>query len=77
MGQTFAEKIFSKKVGRTVQISEIVEVIPDVAMSHDNTAAISLTFGKLGVKRVFKPEIHVIVLDHATPSPDRGICRKS
>lgn len=69
MGQTFVEKVFSRKVERTVQIGEIVEIIPDVAMSHDNTAAISLTFNKLGVKRVYKPEIHVIVLDHATPAP--------
>ena len=69
MGQTFVEKVFSRKMGRNVQIVEIVEIVPDVAMSHDNTAAISLTFNKLGVKKVFKPEIHVIILDHATPAP--------
>ena len=69
MGQTFVEKVFSKKVGRKVQISEIIEVVPDIAMSHDNTAAISLTFNKLGVKSVYKQGIHVIVLDHATPAP--------
>jgi len=69
MGQTFAEKIFSKKLDRDVKVGEIVEVIPDVAMSHDNTAAISHRFKEIGVDRVFKPDIHVIVLDHATPAP--------
>jgi len=38
-------------------------------MSHDNTAFISFKFKEIGVDRVFKPEIHVIVLDHATPAP--------
>jgi 3-isopropylmalate/(R)-2-methylmalate dehydratase large subunit len=69
MGQTFVEKVFSRKLGREVKVGEIVEVVPDVAMSHDNTAAISLRFKEIGVDRVFKPEIHVIVLDHATPAP--------
>jgi 3-isopropylmalate/(R)-2-methylmalate dehydratase large subunit len=69
MGQTFVEKIFSRKLEREVRAGEIVEVIPDVAMSHDNTAAISMKFKEIGVDRVFKPEIHVIVLDHATPAP--------
>jgi len=69
MGQTFVEKIFSMKLGREVKVGEIVEVIPDVAMSHDNTAAISQKFKELGIDRVFKPDIHVIVLDHGTPAP--------
>ena len=69
MDQTFVEKIFSKKLGRTVHQGEIVEVIPDVAMSHDNTAAIFLKFKEIGVDTVFDPDIHVIVLDHATPAP--------
>jgi len=42
MGQTFVEKVFSKKLGRKVRAGDIIEVIPDVAMSHDNTAAISI-----------------------------------
>jgi len=69
MGQTFVEKVFSKKLGREIRVGEIVEVIPDVAMSHDNTAPISLTFKEIGVDRVYKPDIHVIILDHATPAP--------
>jgi 3-isopropylmalate/(R)-2-methylmalate dehydratase large subunit len=69
MGQTFVERVFSRKLEKEVRAGEIVEVIPDVAMSHDNTAAISMKFKEIGVDRVFKPGIHVIVLDHATPAP--------
>jgi 3-isopropylmalate/(R)-2-methylmalate dehydratase large subunit len=69
MAQTFVEKVFTKKMGRQVKAGEIVEVTPDVAMSHDNTAAISLKFKEIGVDKVFNPDIHVIVLDHATPAP--------
>jgi len=67
MGQTIAEKIFSKKAGRKIVPGEIVELAPDVAMSHDNTADISNTFYNIGVDKVAKPDIHVIVLDHCSP----------
>ncbi len=69
MRQTFVEKVFSRKLGQKVKAGEIVEVVPDVAMSHDNTAAISLKFNELGVDEVYHPDMHVIVLDHATPPP--------
>ena len=59
MGQTFAEKILSKYSGRTVVPGEIVEVKPDIAMSHDNTAAISVTFEQLGVDKLDDPDRHV------------------
>jgi homoaconitate hydratase family protein len=68
MGQTFAEKIFSMKMGRKVVPGEICEIAPDVAMSHDNTADISNTFYKIGVDKVYNPDIHVIVLDHCSPA---------
>jgi len=68
MGQTFAEKILSRKAGKTVVPGEIVEVYPDIAMSHDNTAAIAKTFREIGVTRVHDPERHVIVLDHCVPA---------
>jgi len=68
MGKTFAEKVLSKKTGKDVQAGEIVEVIPDVAMSHDNTAAISKTFYQIGVDKIYNPDMHVIVLDHCVPA---------
>jgi 3-isopropylmalate/(R)-2-methylmalate dehydratase large subunit len=70
MGQTFAEKILAKKAGvNNVVPGQIVEVTPDVALSHDNTAAIAGIFQKIGVARVARPDIHVVVLDHACPAP--------
>ncbi len=72
MGKTFVEKVFSVKLGREVSSGDYVEVIPDVAMSHDNTAAIALRFKELGVDRVFNPDIHFIILDHTTPAANEG-----
>ena len=68
MGKTFSEKILGKKAGKPVVAGEIVEIEPDVAMSHDNTAAISKSFYKIGVNKVYDPDKHVIILDHATPA---------
>src|SRR6056297_1888035 len=68
MGKTFAEKILSKKSGKDVSAGDIVEVEPDVAMSHDNTADISNKFYNIGVEDVYDPDKHVIILDHITPA---------
>lgn len=70
MGQTFVEKIFSKKIQRTVNAGEMVEVEPDVSMSHDNTADILLKFKDIREDRVYNPDNHVIILDHMTPAPN-------
>ena len=69
MGLTFAEKLLAVKAGkkRTVP-GEIVEVTPDVCMTHDNTAYIAKTFQKIGVQNVWDPAIHVITLDHCAPA---------
>lgn len=70
MGQTFAEKILAKKAGVTeAHPGEILEVTPDVALSHDNTAAIYEIFKRMGGERVFDPGMHAIFLDHAAPAP--------
>ncbi len=68
MGKTFAEKILGKKAGKPVVPGEIVEVKPDIAMSHDNTAAIAKTFKEIGVAQIDDPNRHVIVLDHCVPA---------
>ncbi len=70
MGQTFVEKVLARKadVEKTCP-GQIVEVRPDVALSHDNSAAIIDLFHQMGGDRVFNPEIHAIILDHATPAP--------
>ena len=70
MGQTFAEKILAKKAGLKDTIpGQIVEIVPDVALSHDNTAPIKGLFERMGGEKVFDPKMHAIILDHATPAP--------
>ncbi|GAB4453289.1 MAG: 3-isopropylmalate dehydratase large subunit [Anaerolineae bacterium] len=70
MGQTFAEKILARKAGLpSTQAGQIVEIEPDVVLSHDNTAAIYGIFKELGVEKVLYPERLAITLDHAAPAP--------
>ena len=70
MSHTFAEKILAQKAGLAEVVpGQIVEVTPDAALSHDNTAPIAGIFRKIGVTRVARPDIHVVVLDHACPAP--------
>jgi len=70
MGMTFAEKVLARHAEKKqVQPGEIVEIQPDVALSHDNTAAIIGIFQKMGAETVFDASRLVIVLDHATPAP--------
>ncbi len=70
MGMTFAEKILARKAGleKTVP-GQIVEISPDVALSHDNAAPIAAIFRQIGVDKVFDPSVPVFILDHATPAP--------
>lgn len=69
MGKTFVEKLMSLKAGRDVSAGAIVSIEPDYVMSHDNAAAISNTFKKIGVEKVKNPERIVIILDHEIPAP--------
>ena len=70
MPQTFAEKILAKKVGLDHTIpGQIVEIKPDVILSHDNTAPIFGLFQRMGGEKVFDPDMHAIIIDHATPAP--------
>ncbi|MBN1858400.1 3-isopropylmalate dehydratase large subunit [Candidatus Bipolaricaulota bacterium] len=69
MGMTFAQKVLADKAGLDrVDVGQIVEIEPDICLSHDNTAAIAKTFAKIGVKRVKNPERFVVVLDHTVPA---------
>ncbi|MGD8719213.1 MAG: 3-isopropylmalate dehydratase large subunit [Candidatus Zixiibacteriota bacterium] len=75
MPQTFAEKVFSRKAGRPVAAGEIVVLSPDRLLSHDNTAAIAATFGKMGAPRVAAPDKVVIILDHCVPAATEKYAR--
>jgi len=69
-GKTFAEKALARAAGlREVVAGQIVDAVPDVVLSHDNTAAIAKIFRALGVERVKYPERLAITLDHAVPAP--------
>lgn len=69
-GYTFAEKALARAAGLpNVAAGQIVDAQPDIALSHDNTAAIYQTFKKLGVTKVKHPERLAITLDHAVPAP--------
>jgi homoaconitate hydratase family protein len=69
MPKTFVEKLMSQKAGKDVSAGAIVSVEPDYVMSHDNAAAISNTFKKIGVSHVKYPDRVVIILDHEIPAP--------
>jgi 3-isopropylmalate/(R)-2-methylmalate dehydratase large subunit len=73
MGQTFAEKALARKAGlEQVEPGQIVTVQPDKLLTHDNTAAIAKVFREIGVQRVARPGINVIVLDHVVPAATEG-----
>jgi 3-isopropylmalate/(R)-2-methylmalate dehydratase large subunit len=67
---TFAEKVLARHAGLSeLSHGEIVKIRPDVALSHDNSAAIAGIFHSMGGKRVFDPGVNAIFLDHAVPAP--------
>jgi homoaconitate hydratase family protein len=70
MGQTFAEKIFSKMAGRPVVPGTILTIRPDFVLTHDNSSAIFSTFKKMGGKKVNDPDQILIILDHIVPAND-------
>jgi 3-isopropylmalate/(R)-2-methylmalate dehydratase large subunit len=71
MGLTFAQKVLAAKAGvDKVDVGQIVEIEPDVCLSHDNTAAIAKKFASIGVERVKDPEKFVVVLDHTVPASE-------
>ena len=70
MAQTFAEKILAQKAGlAAVEPGQILEITPDVVLSHDNTAPIFGLFQRMGGEKVYNPDMHAVVLDHASPAP--------
>ena len=68
MGKTFVEQILSKKSENDVKQGQIVEVEPDLCMSHDNAGLVIKKFNEIGKKSVWKTENIFIILDHRAPS---------
>ena len=70
MGQTFAEKVLARAAGLPATVAgRVGGARPDLALSHDNTAAIWRIFKGIGQSRVKYPERLAITLDHASPPP--------
>ena len=68
--QTFAQKALARAAGcERVEVGEVVDVRPDLVLSHDNTAAIREIWLQFGQERVVIPEKLAITLDHAVPAP--------
>lgn len=65
---TMAKAILGEKAGKKVEVNEIVEIEPDILMTHENTADISKRFYSLGVKNVWNPAKMVIPIDHCVPA---------
>jgi 3-isopropylmalate/(R)-2-methylmalate dehydratase large subunit len=68
--QTFAQKALARGAGLDqVEVGEVVDVRPDIVLSHDNTAAIREIWLQFGQSRVVIPQKLAITLDHAVPAP--------
>jgi 3-isopropylmalate/(R)-2-methylmalate dehydratase large subunit len=73
MGKTFAQKILGHKSGHEgVVPGQIVELSPDMTMSHDFAANVIHHFRTMGATRVWDPERIFICLDHRVP-PDTAV----
>jgi 3-isopropylmalate/(R)-2-methylmalate dehydratase large subunit len=70
MDYTFAEKALARAAGLSHAVAgQVVDAKPDVALSHDNTAAIARIFRAIGLERVAMPDRMCVTLDHAVPAP--------
>lgn len=70
MGQTIAEKIFSKHAGKKVYAGDFVVCNLDLVMAHDTTCAWAIDpFYKIA-KKVFDKKKIFIPFDHAFPAPN-------
>ncbi len=68
--RTFAQKALARARGlETVAVGEIVDVRPDIVLSHDNTAPIAEIWRQFEQSRVAIPERMAVTLDHAVPAP--------
>ena len=68
--RTFAQKALARAAGlAAVEVGQVVDVRPDIVLSHDNTAAILAVWRQFGQEKVVDPERLAITLDHAVPAP--------
>ncbi len=66
---TIAQKLLAVKAGKEqTTVGEIVNVEPDLAMSHDNAGLVIKQFRQIGQPKVWNPDKIVIPLDHRVPA---------
>lgn len=76
MGQTIAEKIFSRKIARNVKAGEIVIVDVDVIMGQDGTSPLAIkVLEEMNGGKVKNPSETYMVIDHSAPSPLESVSR--
>ncbi len=69
--QTMAEKIFSRKAGRSVTAGEFLLLDVDVALANDITAPLAIQeFRRIGGRQVFDSSRLILVMDHFAPNKD-------
>lgn len=69
-GRTFAEKALARAAGlHDVRAGDIVDAVPDLVFSHDNSAAIRRIFESTGARAIVRSDRVAITLDHAVPAP--------
>jgi len=77
MAQTVIEKITQAHAidlagGTELHAGDFVTLVPDLVMTHDNTAAVLNKFESLGVEKVFDPSQPVYALDHDIQNTSEG-----
>jgi 3-isopropylmalate/(R)-2-methylmalate dehydratase large subunit len=71
--QTISLKILAERAGmERVEVGQVVEVEPDLAMSHDNAGEVLRFFNDLGLNYVWNPNRIVIPLDYQSLPADSG-----
>lgn len=70
-----AEKILGKASNQDVTPGDIVDAHVDLAMSHENTSAISAKFKQIGVPKVWDPDKIVIPIDHCAPAANEDYAK--
>ncbi len=68
MGQTIAEKIFSKSTGKVVKAGDFVEAAIDIAMIHDVTGPLAVKTLYHIADRVWDRTKVVMLFDHQVPA---------
>jgi len=83
MGKTFAEKVLARAAGvAEVRPGEIVDVYPDLYMSHMASWRCIRTMEKLGTDELYDRDRIAMVMDHISPAQtskiadDQRLCRE-